>query len=74
MQPKSHLSKETLDTESQRMAEAVRAACIDAALAGYEDASMRGLCREGAWECAISAIRMLNVQMLLSEQTTNNHE
>jgi hypothetical protein len=71
MQPRSHLNKETLDTELRRIAEVVRAACISAALAGYEDASMRGLCHEGAWECAIGAIRMLDVRTLLIEQADN---
>jgi hypothetical protein len=45
----------------QDIAEAVRRACIDAALEAYEDAQIRGLCREGAWEVAIEAVRTLNV-------------
>ena len=49
------------------MALAVRAACIDAALAGYENASISGLCHEGAWEAAIGAMRMLDVEKLISE-------
>ncbi|ROO25484.1 acetyltransferase [Salinisphaera orenii] len=43
------------------IAAGVRDACIDAALAGYEDASISGLCGEGALEVAISAIRRLNL-------------
>jgi hypothetical protein len=43
------------------IAEAVRRACIDAALEAYEDAQIRGLCREGAWEVAIEAVRTLDV-------------
>ncbi|MES1947532.1 acetyltransferase [Salinisphaera sp. C84B14] len=42
-------------------AERVRDACIEAALAGYEDAAMAGLCGEGALEMAISAIRRLDM-------------
>jgi quinol monooxygenase YgiN len=38
-------------------AESVRAACVEAALAAYEDASIRGVCHEGAWEAAVSALR-----------------
>lgn len=53
--------------EYRRMALAVRAACIDAALAGYENASISGLCHEGAWEAAIGAMRMLDVEKLISE-------
>ena len=47
--------------DEQRIAEAVRRACIDAALEAYEDAQVRGLCREGAWEVAIEAVRSLDV-------------
>jgi hypothetical protein len=54
--------------DSLRLAEAVRAACLTAALESYEDASMRGLCHEGAWECAIGAIRSLNLQHILAHQ------
>ncbi len=48
-----------------RLAERVRSACIEAALAGYENASISGLCHEGAWEAAISAIRMVDLSELL---------
>jgi hypothetical protein len=40
-------------------AEKVRAAVIEAAIAGFEDASMQGLCCEGAWEAAVSAMRLV---------------
>lgn len=52
-------------SEQRRLAEAVRSACLQAALEGYEDASMDGLCHEGAWESAIDAIRSLNIDALL---------
>ncbi|MEO7986559.1 MAG: acetyltransferase [Gemmatimonadales bacterium] len=42
-------------------AEMVRAAVIQAAIAGFEDASMQGLCCEGAWEAAVSAMRLLDL-------------
>src|SRR5262244_1024596 len=58
---------ECYPTEEQlRIAETVRAACIAAALAGYEDAGMHGLCHEGAWECAVDAMRALNLRTLLT--------
>jgi len=47
------------DDERQAMAARTRDACIDAVLAGYEDAAMAGLCGEGALEIAISAMRRL---------------
>jgi hypothetical protein len=51
--------------EELRTAEAVREACIRAALDGYERAAMSGLCAEGAWEAAISAIRMVDLRSVL---------
>jgi formiminotetrahydrofolate cyclodeaminase len=42
---------------ARQLAEAVRKACLDAAIDGYERASISGLCHEGAWEAALSAIR-----------------
>ncbi|MDH3316417.1 MAG: acetyltransferase [Gammaproteobacteria bacterium] len=39
-------------------------ACIQAAIDGYENASISGLCAEGAFEAAISAIRMLDLERL----------
>ena len=52
--------------DEQRIAEAVRRACIDAALEAYEDAQIRGLCREGAWEVAIEAVRSLDVAAVIA--------
>jgi hypothetical protein len=50
---------------ARQLAESVRRACIEAALAGYERASISGLCHEGAWEAAVSAIRMVSVDALV---------
>lgn len=47
-------------------AEKVRNACIEAALDGYEDASISGLCGEGALEVAISAMRRVDLGTLLA--------
>lgn len=52
-------------SEQRQLAETIRTACIQAALDGYEDASLSGLCHEGAWECAIDAIRNLNIKAIL---------
>ena len=62
------MSEHNVDQDLLRIAEAIRAACLVAALEGYEDASMRGLCHEGAWECAIGAIQSLNVKRILEHQ------
>jgi len=55
-------------SEERRIAEMAREACIRAALAGYENAAMSGLCHEGAWEAAISAIRMLDLENIIKEK------
>ena len=47
------------------LAENVRRACVEAAIDGYERAAMSGLCREGAWEAGISAMRMVDLAALL---------
>ena len=48
------------------IAEAVRRACVEAALEAYEDAQIRGLCREGAWEVAIEAVRSLDIAAVVA--------
>ncbi len=48
--------------ERARVAERVRAALVQAALEAYEDAAVRGLCCEGAWEVAMGAIRGLDLR------------
>lgn len=50
-----------------RVAEAVRAACLAAAQESYEEASMRGLCHEGAWEYAMGVVRALDVRNILTQ-------
>ncbi|MCK9381469.1 MAG: hypothetical protein M0P95_10450 [Sulfuritalea sp.] len=54
-------------TDPIELAEAVRIACVQAALDGYERAQIAGLCHEGAWECAVDAIRMLDLRTVLQE-------
>ncbi len=54
--------------EPATLAEAVRQACIEAALAAYADARLDGLCHEGAWECAVDAIRSLDLASIVAGQ------
>jgi hypothetical protein len=49
-----------IDAESR----AIREAFVTAAIAACEDARMRGLCWEGAFECAIEAMRAVDVRAL----------
>jgi hypothetical protein len=51
--------------EPLQIAEAVRQACIDAALRAYEDAGCSGLCHEGRWEYAVDAMRGVDLRRLV---------
>ncbi len=51
--------------DQRRIAEAVRAACVQAAIESYEQAGMAGLCAEGRWEAAVDALRALNLDAIL---------
>lgn len=42
-------------------AEHIRQACLQAALAAYEQGGLLGLCQEGRFELAMDAIRHLNL-------------
>ena len=53
------------EEEMLALAGKVRNACVEAALQGYERASLSGLCHEGAWEAAVDAVRQLNLEALL---------
>jgi len=56
---------DTMKTDAQNVAEQVRAALVGAALTAYEDAAIRGLCCEGAWEVAVDAMRSLDLSRVL---------
>lgn len=52
----------------KEVAEKVRKACIRAAREGFRDASMSGLCTEGAVEAAIGAMQSLDLEKIVKEQ------
>lgn len=52
--------------DARLLAEAVRQACFKAAREALETASLSGLCREGAEEAALDAIRALDLGKLLA--------
>jgi hypothetical protein len=54
----------------RRIAEAVRAACVRAALETYEQAASDGLCAEGAFEAAVDALRSLDLDALVRATQT----
>lgn len=59
------MDEQAVDPEKKRFAETVREVCLREAKEAYEDARMRGLCEEGAWECALGAIEAFDVDDLV---------
>ena len=55
-----------------RLAEIVRDACLKAARGAYENAGISGLCEEGRWECALDAIRSLDIEVVIA--SLGNHK
>ena len=52
-------------TPAAQVADAVREACVEAALDAYESAKLSGLCDEGAWEAAVGAMRMVDIDRII---------
>lgn len=53
-------------SRNEILAEAVRRACLEAARTGFEQASMDGLCAEGAVEVALDGIRSLDIAAIIA--------
>ena len=53
--------------DPDQLAEAVRTACLQAAIAAYDDAGLRGLCEEGRWEAAVGALQSIDLHKLIQE-------
>lgn len=53
------------DNEQHEIARRVREECIQTAISAYDNASISGLCSEGAFEAAVSAMRMLDLEALV---------
>ncbi|WP_240596619.1 acetyltransferase [Rhodohalobacter barkolensis] len=60
-----------MNIEIRKMADYIRDQCIEAARDGFRDASISGLCAEGAMEAAISAMQSLDVDKLIKESEQN---
>ena len=54
------------ESKTKAAAEAVRAACLQAALDGYERAGFGGMCEEGRWEMVIDSIKSLDLDAVLA--------
>lgn len=61
------MTKISASAAQLRLAQAVREACERELLQAYEQASISGLCHEGAWECAVGAVRELDLEALLRQ-------
>jgi hypothetical protein len=61
-----------LETDPRRVAEQVRDALVRAALMAYEDAAIRGLCGEGAWEVAVTAMRDLDLSSIVAQASASD--
>lgn len=55
--------------EQYQLADKVKEACVQAAKEGFQDASMSGLCTEGAMEAAVSAIQKLDIGKILDKKS-----
>lgn len=53
--------------EQLDLAQSIRDACIEAAREGFRDASMSGLCSEGAIEAAIGAMQSLDLKSIIED-------
>ena len=51
----------------REIAALIEDACYQAGVTAYENARMDGLCHEGAWECAVEAMRSLDFQALVAK-------
>jgi|AntDeeMetagen681_2_1112603.scaffolds.fasta_scaffold64846_2 hypothetical protein len=60
-------NKKQIPTTEVLVAQTVQSACIHAAKEGFQDASMRGLCSEGAIEAAIGAMQSLDIEHIVAE-------
>lgn len=53
-------------TDDLKLAEEVRKACLEAAREAFHEASLSGLCREGAMEAATGSIQSLDLKQIIS--------
>ncbi len=60
-----------MDNRELKLAEDIRISCIEAVKDGFNDASMSGLCMDGAMEAAISAVQKLDLTKLIEKHQKN---
>lgn len=52
-----------------QLAGALRDACVQTAIEGFERAGLSGLCAEGRWEMAVDSMVSLDLDSVVSEVT-----
>ena len=57
--------------DTQKLIKEIRATCIKAALDAYEEGGVLGLCAEGRWEYAISALQQVDLTALIAQFDTS---
>ena len=67
-------NKNRSESANMKLAASIRQACIEAARVGFRDASVSGLCSEGAMEAAIGAIQSLELKQLIQNEECDNDE
>ncbi|MDZ7716816.1 MAG: acetyltransferase [Balneolaceae bacterium] len=55
------------DEQLTQLAQEVQDACFEAAKEGFQEASISGLCRDGAIEAALGAIQSLDINKLIKQ-------
>lgn len=55
------------EVRDQAIAEAVRAACLEAAVEAWEQGGMSGLCVEGRWDLALDRLRSLEIEPVIRD-------
>jgi hypothetical protein len=63
-----------MENDSRQLAEQIRDALVRTALLAYEDAAIRGLCCEGAWEVAVGAMRALDLSPVVTQVSASPEE
>lgn len=62
------MSSSPKNLSPEQIADKIREACIQAAKEGFQDASISGLCRDGAMEAAVSAMQRLDLTKIYREK------
>ena len=60
------------DDRILELAEKIRGYCIHSAREGFREASLSGLCTEGAIEAAIGAMQSIDLEQLVKETFPRN--